>query len=96
MSDIEDDAFRSLLELVQEIAKHHPRKKRRWKWLQKNQPNLWNRIRQNEHFDRLLDEEEITAFWYPDEFHQTINSDHINKLFTEIAYDDQEESDANF
>ncbi|WP_149752546.1 hypothetical protein [Rubripirellula obstinata] len=96
MSDIEDDAFRSFFGLVQEIATHHPRKKRRWKWLQKNKPDLLDRIRHNEHFDWLLDEDESMEIWDPDEIDPANSIDQINESFTEIAHDDQEENDMNF
>ena len=85
MSDIEDDRFRSFLDLVQEIARLRPHKRRRWKWLSKNHPELLARICQNEHFEWMLDLAHEEGGWEPDD------SDHINDLLAE-QYDGEEGS----
>jgi hypothetical protein len=69
MHDIDDEPFSRFLELVREIARVRPFKRRRWKHLRQNYPDLWNRIRQNEHFDWLLEDEY-------DDFHEELSEQH--------------------
>ena len=91
MNDIEDNAFLSFLHLVQEIARVHPHKRRRWKRLRKDHTILWDRILDNNHFDWLRDEEQFTVNRAFDEIDCCIDSDQINKLLQELAYDGQAE-----
>ena len=67
MSDIDDEQFRSFLELVQEIARLHPRKRRRWKWLRRNHPDVLDRICQDEHFYWLRDLASVDGSWESDD-----------------------------
>lgn len=90
LTNIDDEAFRSVLDLVQDIARLHPRKCHRWKWLQRNHPDLWDRIRQNEHFDWLLD---WTYQGLPEEDPwETDELDYINTLLSE-QHDAQQPED---
>jgi len=87
MRDIDDEAFRSVLDLVQEIARLHPRKRRRWKWLRKNQPELYDRIRHNETFDWLRDLNDNVD--YEEDYWQVDDMNYVNSLLTEEYFREQ-------
>ncbi|XZE21965.1 hypothetical protein SH449x_001880 [Pirellulaceae bacterium SH449] len=55
LQDVENEAFLQFLAIVQEIAKAHPFKRRRWGAIRDKHQDLWQRIRENEYFDCLLD-----------------------------------------
>lgn len=54
--EIDDEAFRRFLELVQEIAKVCPIKRRRWIVIRDKHKALWQRIVENDYFEVLLEE----------------------------------------
>lgn len=56
LQDIEDEGFRQFLEVVQEIAKIKPFKRRRWIVIRDKHQALWQRITENEYFEVILDE----------------------------------------
>jgi hypothetical protein len=55
MRDIDDESFQSFLMLVQEIARIRPHKRRRWKAIYQDHRDLWNRVRNNDYFDCIID-----------------------------------------
>ena len=42
-----------------EIALVKPRKRRRWKWLAENHPEIMQRVRESPSFDWILDEADL-------------------------------------
>jgi len=56
LTSIEDESFQQLRGLVLEIAKAKPHKKRRWKFLRKEHPELLERVVKSRFFDWILDE----------------------------------------
>lgn len=58
LASIEDAEFSRLRTLVLEIATVQPRKRRRWKRLQQDHSELYNRITDSGLFDYLLDEQD--------------------------------------
>ncbi|MCU0714045.1 MAG: hypothetical protein MUC43_18455 [Pirellula sp.] len=56
LQDIEDEGFRQFLEIVQEIAKVRPFKRRRWIVIRDKHQALWQRIIENDYFEVLLEE----------------------------------------
>lgn len=54
--EIDDEAFRRFLELVQEIAKVCPIKRRRWIVIRDQHQALWQRIVENAYFEVILEE----------------------------------------
>lgn len=61
LESIDNAGFQTLRVLVLEIAKVHPRKRRRWKFLKEKYPELLTRIVSSERFDYLLDEASLHA-----------------------------------
>lgn len=72
LTSIEDERFQQLRGLVLEIAKAKPHKKKRWKFLRKEHPELLERAVKSGFFDWLLDEyisnpDDEELMWYLDE-----------------------------
>jgi hypothetical protein len=55
LQDIENEAFLCFLGIVQEIAKVHPFKRRRWIVIRDKHQDLWRRICENDHFDCIFE-----------------------------------------
>ena len=69
MLEIDDPELHEIVELVLEIASLKSHKRRRWKWLHENRPEILDRIKANPNFDWLVDMAMVDGAW-PDEYDQ--------------------------
>ena len=72
--EIDDLDLREFVELVLDIARLKPHKRRRWKWLHEHCPEILDRVRANPNFDWLVDLASVDGAW-PDDLDQF--DDHV-------------------
>jgi hypothetical protein len=61
--EIDDADLREFTELILDIARLKPRKRRRWKCLHENHPDVLERVKRNPNFDWLVDMAGVDGAW---------------------------------
>ena len=79
--EIDDPDLHEIVELVLDIARLKPHKRRRWKWLHENHPEILDRVKANPNFDWLVDLASVDGAW-PDDLEQF--NDHDQAEFQEM------------
>jgi hypothetical protein len=65
--EINHEDLHEFAQLVLEIARFKPHKRRRWRWLAEHHPKILQNVEQNENLDWLVDEASVDGAWPKDE-----------------------------